>query len=119
MRIDSAVLSNSFQPATLRLPGELRGPSDAAGAGLPAAPGAVAATDAPQSFGNVLGKEVQRVNDLLAEGDVQAQRVATGEAQNLHEAMVAMAEADLALQVTLRVTQKAVAAYQEISRMQL
>lgn len=118
MRIDSAVLSGSFPPANLRLPDELRSPSQTGKVALPSSAEATAA-DGPQSFGNVLGKEVQRVNDVLAEGDVQAQRVATGEAQNLHEAMVAMAEADLALQVTLRVTQKAIAAYQEVSRMQL
>jgi flagellar hook-basal body complex protein FliE len=53
------------------------------------------------------------------DADRQAQLVATGDAENLHEAMVAMAEADLALQITLRVTQKAIAAYQEISRMQI
>lgn len=119
MRIDTAVLSSSFQPANLRLPEELRSPSQTTDVAPSSSPNATAAADAPQSFGDVLGKEVQRVNDVLAEGDLQAQRVATGDAQNLHEAMVAMAEADLALQVTLRVTQKAIAAYQEISRMQL
>lgn len=116
MRIDS------FQPANLRLPDELRSPTQTAGATSPSdASGELPSSpaNAPQSFGSVLGKEVQRVNDVLAEGDLQAQRVATGDAQNLHEAMVAMAEADLALQVTVRVTQKAIAAYQEVSRMQL
>jgi flagellar hook-basal body complex protein FliE len=113
MRIDS------LQAANLRLPDELRSPTRTTGSALPSSADAATGAEAPQSFGSVLGKEVQRVNDLLAEGDVQAQRVATGDAQNLHEAMVAMSEADLALQVTLRVTQKAIAAYQEISRMQL
>lgn len=111
MRIDS------FQPANLRLPDELRAPAQTPAP--PSSTDATSAAEAPQSFGSVLGKEVQRVNDVLAEGDRQAQRVATGDSQNLHEAMVAMAEADLALQVTLRVTQKAIAAYQEVSRMQL
>lgn len=70
-------------------------------------------------FSKVLGQELGRVNELLAQADQQAQKVATGDADNLQEAMVAMAEADLALQVTMRVTQKAIAAYQEISRLQI
>ena len=49
----------------------------------------------------------------------QAELVATGDAENLHDAVIAMAEADIALQVAMRVTQKAIAAYQEISRMQI
>jgi flagellar hook-basal body complex protein FliE len=113
MRIDS------FLPAILRTPTELG--SAVTGPAAASAPTA-ARTDtaaAPPSFGEVLGKEVGRVNELLAGSDVQAQRVATNDAPNLHEAVIAMAEADLALQVTMRVTQKAIAAYQEISRMQI
>jgi flagellar hook-basal body complex protein FliE len=112
MRIDS------FQTANLLGPAELRPPAVAP----PAAPGAGAASapaPAGQSFGTVLGQELNRVNEALVDADRQAQLVATGDAGNLHEAMVAMAEADLALQITLRVTQKAIAAYQEISRMQI
>ena len=109
-----------FQPARLLEQGELNLPGLAAAnptAPTPAGPAAPAG--AANSFGNVLGRELQKVNGALAEADVRAQQVATGEAQDLHEAMVAMAEADLALQVTMRVTQKAIAAYQEISRMQV
>jgi len=112
MRIDS------FSPANLVGPSELRPPNATAPAAPALGPAAAGGT-AEMSFGNVLGQELQRANTALAEADRQAQLVATGDAENLHEAMVAMAEADLALQVTLRVTQKAIAAYQEISRMQL
>lgn len=78
-----------------------------------------AAAGSQPSFGQVLGQAVERVNGLLGEADAQAQRVATGETPDLHEAMVALAEADLALQLTTRVSQKAISAYQEISRMQV
>lgn len=70
------------------------------------------------SFSQVLAGALERVNDTLQTADLQARRVATGEADNLHDPLIAMAEADLALQITMRVTQKAIAAYQEISRMQ-
>lgn len=112
MRLDG------FQPAQLIEQGELR-QTQAPGAvgGVGEAP-AVRVSEAG-GFGKVLGQELGRVNELLGQADNQAQRVATGDAQNLHESMLAMAEADLALQVTMRVTQKAIAAYQEISRMQI
>ncbi len=108
----------SFQPARLVEQGELRPVRSGEASGVGGAGNGVAAPET-RGFGKVLGAELQRVNETLGEADVQAQRVATGDAQNLHESMLAMAEADLALQVTMRVTQKAIAAYQEISRMQI
>jgi flagellar hook-basal body complex protein FliE len=92
--------------------------TESAGASLESSFSRPAAGSQP-SFGTVLGQAVERVNGLLGEADTQAQRVATGETQDLHEAMVALAEADLALQLTTRVSQKAISAYQEISRMQV
>jgi flagellar hook-basal body complex protein FliE len=91
------------------------------------APGDVSAAAGPElaqkpgkdSFPQVLGQALGQVNGLLQTADRQAQRVATGQAENLHDSLIAVAEADLALQVTMRVTQKAIAAYQEISRMQI
>lgn len=109
----------AFQPVTLVPPGEL-GRATSAGASLPSAQAAPSATGSePAEFSQVLGKELGRVNDLLGEADKQSQLVATGQADDLQQAMTAMSEADLALQVTMKVTQKAIAAYQEISRMQL
>jgi flagellar hook-basal body complex protein FliE len=108
----------SFQPARLIERGEL-GQAQQAGAVAATTGGAATPVAETGGFGKVLGQELGRVNELLGQADVQAQRVATGDAQNLHESMLAMAEADLALQVTMRVTQKAIAAYQEISRMQI
>lgn len=118
----------ALQPATLVSPGEL-GRSTSLGNSLPSAqtmsvaPATQTASSAsaaqPTDFSEVLGKELGRVNDLLGAADKQSQLVATGQAKDLQQAITAMAEADLALQVTMRVTQKAIAAYQEISRMQL
>jgi flagellar hook-basal body complex protein FliE len=114
MRIDS------FQPVNLVPPGEfgrLNGP----GASLPARDagiaGATGQTGQTPEFSQIFSKELNRVNDVLAEGDHQAQLVATVQADDVQAAMTAMAEADLALQVTMKVTQKAIAAYKEISRM--
>ena len=38
---------------------------------------------------------------------------------NLHEAMIALSRAEIALRVTTKIGQKLVGAYQEISRMQI
>ena len=109
----------SFQPATLVSPREV-GSTPASGVSLPSREaGAGAAAGQAPEFAQVLGKELGRVNGVLNEADNQARLVATGKADDLQTAMTAMAEADLALQVTMRVTQKAIAAYQEISRMQI
>lgn len=110
---------NAFQPAPLVNRGELPGSGSSPLAPTASPPAHSPAPAAREEFSQVLGSELQRVNDLLAAADTQAQRVATGDADNLHDAMLAMAEADLALQVTMRVTQKAITAYQEISRMQI
>ena len=47
------------------------------------------------------------------------QRVATGEADDLHEAIIALEKAALTLRLTSQVTQRAVEAYKEISRVQI
>ena len=114
MRVDAVAPANLVGPGELTSPnalsptptGQLAGAHQAEGAATP-------------DFSQVLEKALGRVNDLLGEADRQAELVATGQAENLHDALIAMAEADLALQVTMRVTQKAISAYQEISRMQI
>jgi len=111
---------DSFSPARLAPPTELPGARELPGtASMPANTIGAPETRASGTFSELLTRALGRVNDNLQTADAQAQRVATGEAENLHDPLIAMAEADLALQVTMRVTQKAIAAYQEISRMQL
>jgi len=70
-------------------------------------------------FGRVFAEALQKVNDLQVEADHQAELVATGRAENLHTAVLAMEKANLALQLTAQVTRRAIEAYQEISRMQV
>ncbi|MFO8079807.1 MAG: flagellar hook-basal body complex protein FliE [Armatimonadota bacterium] len=71
------------------------------------------------SFTDVLREALARVNETQHHADTAVQRVATGEADDLHEAIIALEKADLTLRLTAQVTQRAVSAYQEISRMQL
>lgn len=64
-----------------------------------------------------LTQAVREVNDLQGEASLQATQLATGQARDLNEVVVAVEKADLALQLTVQITQKAVQAYQEISRL--
>ena len=86
--------------------------------GGPATTGEVSRSGAG-TFGQVLGGALEQVNQLQLEADRQAELVATGQAQNPHDAVLAMERADLALQLTIRITEKALAAYQQISQMQI
>lgn len=75
--------------------------------------------DGEGSFTELLAKALRTVNSVQQEADLAAARVATGEAEDLHEAVIAMEKADLALRLTAQVTQRAIEAYKEVSRMQL
>lgn len=69
------------------------------------------------SFSSVIGDALQQV-DLMQQqaGEVSAQ-VASGEAVDLHDALIRVEEAGLALQLAMQVRNKLVESYQEIMRM--
>lgn len=74
---------------------------------------------APQTdFGRHLTQALDTVNTLQLEGDRQAQMVATGQCSDLNAAVMAVDKAALALQLTVAVTNRALEAYKEVSRMQ-
>jgi flagellar hook-basal body complex protein FliE len=66
-----------------------------------------------------LGEAVRGVNELQQNASEQATKLATGEVDNVEDVVIALEKADLALQLTVQVTQKAIEAYREISRMQV
>lgn len=113
MRIEGFPLARLVRPGELNdsrllAPRELPGLDSLPGEPPPAGDG---------GFAQMLEQALGPVNRALQSADREAQRVAIGEAESLHGALLAMAEADTALQITMRVTQKAIAAYQEIMRM--
>ncbi len=79
------------------------------------------APDRPEGggFGDLLRDALARVNETQQTADAAVRRVATGDAESLHEAIIALEKADLALRLTAQVTQRAVEAYREVSRIQL
>jgi flagellar hook-basal body complex protein FliE len=70
-------------------------------------------------FAKLLADAINDVNQVQAGADRQAQLLATGEAENPHDAVIAIEKADLALELTVKVTEKALGAYKQISQMQL
>ncbi|MDW7651572.1 MAG: flagellar hook-basal body complex protein FliE [Bacillota bacterium] len=72
-----------------------------------------------ESFAGTLKKTLENVNNLQVNADEAAKRLAAGEAEDIHQVMIAVEQAKLAMQLTVQVRNKVVEAYQEISRMQV
>lgn len=75
----------------------------------------VGATD----FGSRISEGLQELNQQLLASQVDLQRLAAGEATNLHEVMVHLEESRIALQLVLQVRNRALEAYQDVMRMQV
>lgn len=71
------------------------------------------------SFGESIKKAVSDVNDLQKTADTMANKLAAGDAVEVHQAMIAMQKASMALNFTIQVRNKVVEAYQEVMRMQV
>jgi flagellar hook-basal body complex protein FliE len=70
-------------------------------------------------FGEVLQKSIDSVNTTLQEADELNRGLAAGEHGNIHETMIAIEKASISFRMMTRVQQKAIAAYQDIMRIQL
>ena len=71
------------------------------------------------SFKGMLKDAVGEVNNLQKEADTLAVKLASGDVEDVHRAMIAMQKAKLALDLTIQVRNKVIDAYQEIMRMQV
>lgn len=79
----------------------------------------VASEVAPTSFKDLLKGALQDLNASQVNGTTAMKELATGEAKNLHEVVLAMEQAGLTLQYAIQIRNKMLEAYQEIIRMQL
>ncbi len=70
-------------------------------------------------FGQVLQEAISSTNQQLQEADTAMTAMARGESVGLHETMISVEKADIALRTFVTVKNKAVEAYQEVMRMQL
>ena len=72
-----------------------------------------------KSFGEMLKSHLVEVNRHQTSADVAAQKLASGQDKDIHNTMIDMEKAGLALQLTMQVRNKVLEAYQEIMRMQV
>ncbi len=70
------------------------------------------------SFAETLGDSLGKVNSMQKEKNAMIQSFASGENQNVHELMISMQKAGLAINLTSAVRNKVLEAYRELSRMQ-
>lgn len=70
-------------------------------------------------FGELLNDAISRVNEMQKTSDEKSEMLAAGEADSLHEVVIASEKADLALNLTIQVRDKIVDAYNEMTRMQI
>jgi len=76
-------------------------------------------SEAEQSFTSMLSGIVGEVENQQKSADKAVQQLHAGGAKNLHEAMIAMEQADISIRFMVQVRNKALEAYQEIMRMQV
>ncbi len=70
-------------------------------------------------FGDVFKNALKEVSNAQNVSDKKTDQLLTGEVQDVHEVMIASQKASLSLQMTMRVRNKVVEAYQEVMRMQV
>lgn len=70
------------------------------------------------SFGATLKDSLTKVNEMQAEKSGMITAFASGETQNVHELMITMQKAGLAMNITSAVRSKVMDAYRELSRIQ-
>jgi flagellar hook-basal body complex protein FliE len=71
-----------------------------------------------RSFANTFEDSLKKVNDLQTEKTSAVESFASGETQNVHELMISLQKAGLAMSLTSAVRNKVMEAYRELSKMQ-
>jgi flagellar hook-basal body complex protein FliE len=70
------------------------------------------------SFAQTLEDSMTKVQDLQTNKDKMIQSFASGETQNVHELMISLQKAGLAMNMTAAVRNKALEAFKELTRIQ-
>ena len=76
-------------------------------------------SDDKPSFKNIIQTEMQRLNDIQVHADNMNASLIAGNADDLHDVLIATEEARLSLELAVQVRNKFVEAYKEINNMQL
>ena len=73
----------------------------------------------PSSFADMLGQFLQEVNQDQWAAKQANWSLVTGEADNLHDVVMAAEKAEVSFQLTLQMRNRVLEAYQEMMRMQI
>lgn len=74
---------------------------------------------AQNQFADMLGNALNQVNEAQVKSDHAAEKLANGQADDLHNVMIAAEKATITLRTAVEFRNKAVEAYQRIMRMQI
>ena len=74
--------------------------------------------DPISDFKKILNKSVRETNDLFVQADQATQAMAFGQ-KDVHQAMIALEQANLSFRLMTSVRNKILSAYEEIMRMQV
>jgi flagellar hook-basal body complex protein FliE len=69
------------------------------------------------SFGQMVSSGLQNVNEQLFTSQTDLQRLALGDAQNLHQIMIRLEESRLSFQLMMQVRNRLLEAYQDVMKM--
>ena len=84
------------------------------------APGPAQAPAAPSGdFAAWFGAQLAHTNEQLAKADLGVQRLAAGDASNLHQVMIDLEQAKLSMQLVMQVRTHLLDAYRELMQMQM
>lgn len=72
-----------------------------------------------KNFGEILKDALKTTNELQLESDKLNMALAAGRVEDISQVVVAAQKAEIAIQLTLQLRNRAVSAYQEIMRMQV
>lgn len=87
---------------------------------MPVEPGAAAGAAAPDGqFAAWFSNQLSDVNHQLAVADQGVQRLAAGDASNLHQVMIDLEQARISLQLAMQVRNHVLDAYRELMQMQM
>lgn len=90
-----------------------------AAVGLRPTDGDAGGAGAIEGFGDALAEALDGTNDVQVAADETVEAFVGGEEMPVHQVMLALSKADASMRLATAVTSKAIAAYQEIARLQV
>ena len=71
------------------------------------------------SFSQIINQEIEKANSLQKDADQLTESFLAGEPVEIHQMLIAMEKADLALRQTVEIRNKVIDAYKQIESMQI